>query len=85
MIPITRSPSTAETCSVSGGTVVYSADGGDSIKAFDLVTMKKRELADPFLCKAPAMHGDRVVWMQKASAEDTTWELVVYDNRTATT
>ncbi len=73
--PITRSPNTAEACCLDGDTLVYTINGGDKVKAFDLVTMEGVTVWDPFLATGPSVGGDNVAWMQKDSANDTTWEL----------
>lgn len=74
--PITRSPDTAENCHMDGETLVYTVNGGDRVRAFDLATMEEHTVSDPYLATGPAVSGDQVVWLQKTSVNDTSWDLV---------
>ena len=77
-MPITRSPSTAESSSIHDGKLIYTMNGGDSIHMFDMVTEEEHMVADPYLCTGPATYGDWVIWLQKGSRNDTVWELVAF-------
>ena len=79
-MPLTRFPSTAETCSMNDGKVVYSKNGPDSINLFDVVTEEWRMVGDPLICVGPAVHGNQVIWLQKDSVNQTTWDLIAFNS-----